>query len=506
MHTVPGVISYQNISASTIDNSVTIIDTAKVIMFSIAEYNDVSGEFTTLNVSDFDGYDIRVVSDITERVDALENTKDNIVTRNQDKLPMLTASCRFRKTSANSKDFQLLVVADSHGDRICLGNGVTATNGFAKIDALIHVGDCVANLISIGENVDAEWKNLVSNSDKPCFFVIGNHEKGTYPLIYGNPSDEQLYNSFIKPMVDNGWLISGEYTENKCYWYHDFSSYSIRIIAIDEYEPPFVLDDTNWEAITYDNTLTSYGLTFPSSFAQGDKINVDGYTDYSFRAKNNISNVLYYNNTVPSYKYRRGYRWISQTQAQWFLDTLASTPNGYKIIVACHNPYSAKADVEQTRMFSQKNNWVNGHGMQNYMTNDFIADAINAFVTKDANFSTTCSSGLADMPDYVVSKDFSAVVGTFHSLLGGHVHEDCVWKHQDYIQYQITPICTNSNYYAQSSPADIRRSDSSVSNILDVDCLTVVSYGESRLGLVKIGVNITEDGDKRDFEIIDISE
>lgn len=102
--------------------------------------------------------------------------------------------------------------------------------------------------------------------------------------------------------------------------------------------------------------------------------------------------------------------------------------------------------------------------MQNYMTNDFIADAINAYQTK-SNFTTTCSSQYPDdMPSYNVSKDFSDAVGVFHSLLGGHGHQDCVWKHQTYNQYQITPICANTNNYNQCPTADIRRPSSSVVN------------------------------------------
>lgn len=171
-----------------------------------------------------------------------------------------------------------------------------------------------------------------------------------------------------------------------------------------------------------------------------------------------------------------------------------------------HNPFSAKADVLQNVAFSQKNGWTSGHGMQNYMTNDFFADVINAFVN-GSNFSTTCASIYpTDMPSYSVSKNFASKNAgvSFHSFVGGHVHQDCVWKHQIYNQYQVMLICTNSHTWQQCPDADIRRVNSFTNNDIAVDCLTAISYGSGRLGLVKIGVNFTENGERRDFEVIDI--
>ena len=438
-----------------------------------------------------------------ENVTDLKNDTENICVRNYDKIPLLTASCRYRKSSNTSKDFQLLIVTDSHNDNICVNNSVIATNGFKSIDALIHCGDLVDHIM-LNQNVDALWKSIAKNCEKPYYLVIGNHEAGPYYPVSTSPSQEQLYNSFIKPSVDAGHLVNGEYIVGKCYYYHDFISANLRLIVLNEYEAPRIPDTTTyWKPITYNSSLPNYADN--TTYTIGTQVNVSGYSDYSFEAVSNFNSGDYYDFKSPSVKYKLGYRWISQAQAQWFLDTLASTPSDYKIVVACHNPFSKKANVDQTKIFSQKNNWTDGYGIQDYMVNDFIADAINAFQNKQ-NFSTTCSSEHPeDMPSYIVSKNFSGVTATFHSLIGGHVHEDCVWKHQDYNQYQITPVCSNSNSYAQSEDADIRRTSSSVANEIDTDCLTVVSFSPNKLGLVKLGVDVTEDGYKRDFEVIDIS-
>jgi hypothetical protein len=434
----------------------------------------------------------------------VEDGKDAAVYRNLDVAPRLYASCNYRKSGNTSKDFQLLIVTDSHGDNPVVQNAKDITNGFVSIDALIHCGDIVNDYYPLASNHDDQWNNIVDSSSKPCFIVIGNHEKGTYPQIYGTPTDEELYNAFTKKMVDKGWLVSGEYAENKCYWFHDFATLKIRLIALDEYEAPMSLfDETYWKAITYDSSLANY--TVGTAYQTGAKVNVSGYTAYSFEAVQNVT-TAYSNNKVPSYKYRRGYRWISQIQAQWFLDTLASTPSGYKVIVACHNPFSINATAQTNLLFCQNGTHSAASDIQTYMTNDFIADAINAFVTK-SDFSTTCSSSYpTDMPSYTVSKDFSNVVGTFHSLIGGHSHKDLIWKHNTYNQMQVCPIDANTTSWAASQNSDIRRPNTTNGNVKGVDCLTVASFRANALGLVKVDVNITDDGNRRDYEIVSLND
>jgi hypothetical protein len=434
----------------------------------------------------------------------VEDGKDAAVYRNLEVASKLYASCNYRKSSNTSKDLQMLIVTDSHGDNVAVQNAKDIANGFVSIDALIHCGDIVNDYYPIGSDHDEQWNDIVDNSSKPCFFVMGNHEKGTYPQIYGTPTDAELYDAFIKKMVDNGWLVSGEYTANKCYWFHDFATLKVRLITLDEYEAPMNLfDETYWRAIAYDSSLANY--TVGTTYQAGTKVNVAGYTAYSFEAVQNVTTV-YSNNTVPSYKYRRGYRWISQAQAQWFLDTLASTPSGYKVIVACHNPFSINATAQTNLLFCQNGTHSAASDIQTYMTNDFIADAINAFVTK-SDFSTTCSSSYpTDMPSYTVSKDFSNVVGTFHSLIGGHSHKDLIWKHNTYNQMQVCPIDANTTSWAASQNSDIRRPNTTNGNVKGVDCLTVASFRANALGLVKVDVNITDDGNRRDYEIVSLND
>ena len=426
----------------------------------------------------------------------------NIVELNSDRQTQLSAACRYRKTSNTSKDFQMLIVTDSHGDDKCVERGVVATNGFSSIDAMIHLGDVAAAAVSMGEDVAHLWNDIVAKADKPTFFTVGNHEKGTYKRLRFNPPDAELYNDFIKVSVDRGWLKSGEYTVGKCYWYHDFASYKIRLINLDECDGPYIIDDSKWTPVTYDSTAPDYVIG--QAYAQGDKINVPNYTDYSFEAVSGIT-ITNEDEDAPCLKYTHGLWCIGATQAQWFLDTLASTPSGYSVIVSGHYPFSDQAQIDNTKKFSQDEQRTIPTTVS-FMSCDFIASAINAFVTK-SNFSVTCVSRFFgdDNITYSVSKDFSNIVGTFHSLIGGHVHRDWVLKHQTYNQWQIVPVDSNSIQWDQSANCDIRRASSASQSSIDIDCLTVVSFGSGRLGLVKLGVNVNEDGRARDFEVIDIS-
>jgi hypothetical protein len=458
------------------------------------------------NYSNYSPWDVGLLNDIiiaSEIEKAMSS--DNIYTRNEDRIPMLTAACRYRKTSDNAKDFQLLIVADSHSDNPVTDNAITATNEFTTIDAVIHMGDVIASYLNMGQNTTI-WSACAAKCVKPFYCVIGNHEAGTFDYVYSNPYESELYRSFVKPSVDAGHLIEGEYVENKCYYYHDFSQYSLRLIVVNEYQTPRIFNETYWRAIEYDNTLPNQA--FNTNYHTGDKVNVPNYTEYSFEAVSDFNSGSFYSNgKLPSYIPRK-HRWISEEQAQWFLDTLFTTPENYGVIVACHHPFSMIARTLPNKMFNQTGEDKAGSFVfSDLMSVDFLADAVNAFSSGIAYTATVESTSQSFIASYTVSKDFSNKNSGahFHSFLGGHAHRDLIWKHPNYNQYQVAPICANTNNYAQCTGADIRRPNSNSVDRIDVDCLTVASYANDRIALVKLGVNVTENGEKRDFEVVDIS-
>lgn len=425
-------------------------------------------------------------------------------------LSLVNACARYRRDDYNKSDFSAVIVTDTHGDDAAVSRAVKYGAASPATSAIVHCGDFITEILAVGTTT-TDWAPIVAASTKATYFVQGNHEKGTHWSLKYMPSDETLYNLFVKPIVDKGYLVNGEYEVNKCYYYHDFSATKTRLIVLDEYRAPMDYSEVYWKAIPYDSSLPD--ITDNTDYQTGDKGNVTGFTANSFEAVQDLNSGSYYQGRQPIYKVLRGCRYIDQTEAQWFLDTLYATPSDYDVVVALHNPFSDLASPVRSSKFTQKDIPVDLDGAdwsQNYMATDFIADALNAFKNAEdftETVSTKQNTEASYIPDYTVSKDFSQrSAGSVLVLFGGHVHRDVVWQHPTYTElFQVTPItgCTTSygNYY----PADIcLQPDSSFAKY--IDSLTSVSAKSHRIALCKIGCKATVDGTLRDIEVFDPAE
>ena len=192
------------------------------------------------------------------------------------------------------------------------------------------------------------------------------------------------------------------------------------------------------------------------------------------------------------------------------MDTLASTPAGYGVIIAMHNPFSDTATTIEAK-FTQVIGKAGSAMSQNLMQTDFIRNAVVAFI-KGSNYSeevvmkgsaaylNTIPSGGGDDYAYLVEKDFSTKNSdvNFLGFVGGHVHRDLVWKDASENIYQITPCCAATDM-ENAKNNDIRcTSEDGPAK----DSLTAVSFASGRIALAKIGVNVTENGTARDYEVI----
>jgi hypothetical protein len=379
---------------------------------------------------------------------------------------------------------------------------------------MIAVGDILAQSFT-GSFIET-YKNFVLNSDKPIYSLMGNHDVGNSKYVGICASHAQIYQTFIEPMIQKGWLVSGEYVQNTGYWYHDFVDNSkgikVRLIALYEYDDNLDLANSDyWEPVTYNSEYSK--LQFNTSYSVNDYVNCGNYTDYSFKCKQALTTPAdaYTNQSLlPGYKVQRGTRVIRQAQAQWFLNTLYNTPNDYTIVVAMHNPFSDSAVLYTDSIFCQNIPNVTGASFsQNSMETDFIADAVAAFVNRenysvnvvmkgDASYLNTEGGGTYA---YNVSKDFSQKTenSKFLCYLGGHTHRDLVFKKDGF--YQISPITASlgSEYGGSIEQFDIRREHSNGEN---VDSLTVISFDTrfNSVGLVKVGANMTNNLLRRDME------
>ena len=487
------------------------------ISFTIIEYNTVTMEYEQLRIGNFTYYDISIDTIyINDTINIAKQKVNAADSRYLSKEGALLQACRYMATSATSKDLQIAAITDIHANKIALKNEIAIANAFNTIDATICFGDIVGSVY--WEAFRKTFTDEVRNSEKPYFVCLGNHDVGNSNYVGFCPTHQQEYDAFIKPMVDAGFLLSGEYTNGLSYYYHDFVTYGIRLIVLNEYDDPMDFDETYWQPVTYNAdypTITVNTTYTPNSFVNVKCYDDTDYTAHSFKCIQTVTTpASFWNNShmLPSYKIRRGYRVIRSAQAQWFLDALANTPAGYSVVVVLHNPISEECTNQRNKKFAQDIQYSGEDGIQNDMETDFIADAINAFVNGVYYSTNVIMKGEASYLNtqggyaYSVSKDFSQKnLGVkFLCYLGGHCHRDLIFKHDSYLQYQISPICATTQWQNNANN-DIKRTDE---DGYGKDCLTIVSFAKDSesVKLVKIGVDVTTDMTVRDQEVIKLTE
>lgn len=445
------------------------------------------------------------IKELSNNIKEIESSlKLNAYHRNVDKEPMLLASCNYRSVSQGSKDYVALLLSDPHADSIAIKNAVDVANGFRAIDALICLGDIVQD--HYGQDYLPTYNEIVAKCYKPVYNIIGNHDAGETDYVGMSATHQQLYDALVKPMIDRGFLNVGEYTENKNWWYHDIATQKIRLIAIYEYDEPLELDTTKWNPIAYDS---SYGdIRLNTNYSVGDKVNVPNYTDYSFECVTALTtpNSTYdTSHNLPSYKIIRGRKVIMQEQAQWFLNTLCSTPQDYTVVLLAHGCITSQEVAQSQLKFSQNAQYADTLSL---MQSEFLGDAIKAFVDGE-NFSMNVV--MKDAASYLntqgggtyaysVSKDFSQKNSgvKFLCAVTGHAHRDLIYKDATRGIYDIKPTTANTVNYAQMAYSDIKRTSE---DGYAKDSLTSISFhDDNSVSLVKIGANVTTEMTYRDIE------
>ena len=433
------------------------------------------------------------------------------------KIHSLYAASRVNKVSEGSKDFQLCVITDSHGDNIAVNNGVKFSSILDTVDCVVHCGDAKRAYWVFGDNSDPDpSKEIVDPiiaSSKPYYFVIGNHEAGNNNSVKMTPSSKLMYEKIVLKMVEKGFLNEGEYTENCCYYYHDFSERNIRLIVLNEYDSPLDFDETYWKAIDYDPSYANEQNSH--TYNVGDRMNIQGWTEKSFECVQQCTTPstqwTYDTEKLPRYKFMPGARCIRQQQAQWFLNTLASTPANYGVVVALHQVPSRnmtainKKFTQPSEIGREVNNYAD------YMQTDFIANAVHAFMLGTNYSEDIVMSSFASYLNgaegyyYHVEKNFATKNSgvKFLCFFGGHMHKDIVWKHNEKNIYSVISTCS-STQYAQSKNSDIRRT---TADGFGKDSMLTISFNhdDRKISLVKLGVDVTETMEKRDFEQIDLN-
>ena len=316
------------------------------------------------------------------------------------------------------------------------------------VQFLMHTGDILEDPKSASQS---RWSSIVAPAQYPVMLTAGNHDVGNWATASGQyTTTAQFHNTFITPIL-NSWGLKADglgtpYTSGKNYYFKDFTDQKIRFVVVDEFELP--------------DQYASDGTTLLAG---------------------------------------RGARWISQGQADWFVYTLRTTPNGYGVIVAKHAPDGRRGEDKNPfnspylkgKDHQQSYQYYNGSA---YTT--FFADIVQAFIDKTTLSKTIQQSAGAITGSVTISADFTATTNCeFICYVTGHTHADGINFLKDYpYQLDLNINCNNTHYQHYSNLQLIAGSPyEDAINVYSVD------RNNGLIHVVRIGGEYSADGDRRDM-------
>lgn len=341
---------------------------------------------------------------------------------------------------------------------------IRATPGVsADIPMIVHVSDIHGDGIRFNSAYDyADYigaRIVINTGDNPYYKMIDgtlfNKEvvfahRTDYATCLGNhdtydSSIADIYNKHIAPFAEEYGFhkLTDDDVTDECYYYKDLAEWNLRIIALDIYE----------------DVLTS-----------------------NYRAR------------------------ISQTQIEWFIDTLNATPEGYGVLVILHQaPHKVidaiedKTNFNDVTMDSQLSAIDSNYMVNSKLTGNPLGKIIDAFISR-GTVSDSYSQEAADKttPETVsYSADFSNVAegAEFIAYLNGHCHRDFVGYVGDCAYKQLNLNVASTSPFSQSSglksPCDIMR-DGNGSN-QDAFNVYTINRTDKTVGIARIGSNLSKD-------------
>lgn len=335
---------------------------------------------------------------------------------------------------------------DVHGDATRL-NRLAKYADYIHADAILATGDMIAgdtrNRTTFVDDIDDMY-------DTPIYVCMGNHENyGT--AVYDNGGTigvnfvYRQYITLMKHTIDKSEVVAPVSIEYPTYYYADLESKKIRIIALNQYEA----------GRDYDRLLTIK---------------------------------------------------MTSNQINWFIDTLASTPQDYGVIVMIHQLETSSEKDEQHGKF-----WEEAEqGAQLRLLGTPLAKIIDAFIsgTSISGEYTQFIDGNAGETETVsYSADFTSLNSgvEFIAYLSGHSHKDKIGYvgGTDNMQLMLNSTCTQAGCgYTDTTAAngsDLPRIKGSVQDSFNV---YVVDRQTKTIRIARIGSNMNGNFDKRDYMII----
>lgn len=400
--------------------------------------------------------------DILERIGDIEKKEiPEIVSKNIDIEPIMTAiSFSDTKQTGNTlyrKHYlSLLHLSDSHGYANTVEDAFQYADNYKNIDAVIHTGDSQESnyFLNRTENGFSDTvKPYALKSKKPFLYVIGNHDAGNH--FETSFSEKNLYDYYISDISQKSNYIVGK---EKPYYYKDFINEKIRLIVLNEYDNPKVLDNNG------------------------------------------------------KYLFDQWNRFFSQEQVTWLCNILSSKkknslnglPNDYSVIIALHQKvYDLDIDTLKSNFSYMKGRtgWKGSTGdYKSNQSNNVLRDIIDAFISRSQlnkiydvdneaypylPLNTYTVNVLADFSDRENSN--------FICFLSGHTHYDNVGFVKGTKNKMLNIVVTDSaNPTTQASYTDdLPR----IAGTRSADAFNIISFDtdNKEIKICRIGANCTYD-------------
>ena len=422
------------------------------------------GSGASVTINDKKVWEEKALSNLTASGHAILKLQDkskSAAEYNKDKQSMITSLCRHRPEGSGKwpvKHFVIAQITDTHADNQLVKRAVEFLNSeeFDDIDCLINTGDIQHYQFTPDPtNTDKKKRiedqyavefNKVMNIPfaKKAFTCLGNHD------VHKSTSREEVYNRFMKPMVDCGALSlisntkpDNNIKQNETWYFVDFATYKVRLIVLNDFDPLY--DGVHNEALY----VTRY----------------------------------------------------SPAQIQFLIAKLQSVPEDYTVIVADHFLPTRGETYQGSIIDSEWNSKAAGTAVastqQSLFTGDVnpVVDILAAYKAKGAlskTYDYSDANVQQALGSITVDVDFSSAEGTFGFVLNGHAHIDQIYTFPDHEDIMVSGCDGGISATLSDSRSCIYRNEVGKSQ----DAINVYCLREDlgKVFIIRIGADYRDDG------------
>lgn len=194
---------------------------------------------------------------------------------------------------------------------------------------------------------------------------------------------------------------------------------------------------------------------------------------------------------------------LGQTQLDWFVGALASTPEDYGVVVVLHSPEDKVVCPEEYAKFRQAVRVTTYQENGFYIGDRPVMNIIDGFISKVSGNESYTDNGTSVSVDYDFTSLNSGV--EFICYMAGHRHEDWIGYYDDSVNTQLclgittgNAINSESGYYAFANQGDLGRNNG-VGAPQDALNVYAIDRIAGKIKVVRIGADVTTSFAKRDY-------